>query len=102
MNINKTQVFHRNAQTAAGWSERAAPEKATTLYCLFGFDVMVDGRGRAVLIECNAFPALASGTMREVPPAVYTELVCDTVRTAVLPVTDGLPPELGGYVDLNL
>ena len=74
------------------------------LYQLYGLDLMVDRSGTVVLLECNSFPAMASGTMAAVPTCVYTRLVEDLLTAMVLPkVTAGIArPRLGGFVDLDL
>jgi hypothetical protein len=72
-----------------------APDAA--LYHLFGFDCMIDTAGHAVLLEVNSYPAVASGTMSAVSPAVYTRLVQDMVTLLVLPRTDGDAAAAGGF-----
>jgi len=67
---------------------------------VFGLDVAVDATGRAWLIEVNDFPAIASGTMDHVDPVVYTDLVRDVLRLAVLPRLEGAAPATGGFVRL--
>ena len=78
----------------------AAQSAARGAYHLFGYDFMIDSNGRAVLLEVNANPAIASGTLRAVPTSVFDAMLKDVVRLAVLPHTDGLPPQPGGFVCL--
>lgn len=67
------------------------------LYHMFGFDCMIEASGHVVLLEVNAFPALASGTMAAVSSDVYTRLVQDMVTLLVLPLTDGAKAAAGGF-----
>ena len=73
-----------------------APSTPACLYQLFGCDMMQDAAGRWVLLECNAFPAIANGTMSAVDPCVYDRLIEDLLHGVVLPVVDGTEPKLGG------
>jgi hypothetical protein len=68
------------------------------LYHLFGFDCVLDAAGQLLLLEVNSYPAVASGTMSAVDPAVYTRLLRDSVNLLVLPLTDGVEPAPGGFV----
>lgn len=67
-------------------------------YYLFGCDFAVDATGELVLLEINANPAIASGTMQHVPRGIYDTLLQDMIRVAVLPVIDGADPRAGGFV----
>lgn len=87
---------------AAGGLLPADPDPAATFYQLFGYDFAVDPGGRAWLLEVNAYPAIASGTMRLVDGGVYTGLVGDLLGLVVLPATDGTPPAPGGFVEVPL
>ena len=53
-------------------------------------------------VQVNAYPAIASGTMAAVDRKVYTKLVKDLLGLFVLPLTDGVPPDPGGFVELDL
>jgi hypothetical protein len=73
-------------------------------YQLFGFDILQDASGRCFLLECNSYPAIASGTMQATDPRVYTTLMGDLLKLVVSPICDGSRPVLGGFVqcaDLN-
>ena len=67
-------------------------------YHLFGYDFMVTKEFKLVLLEVNANPAIASGTMKDVPKNVYHQLLLDVLNLVVLPVTNGAKKELGDFV----
>lgn len=58
--------------------------------------------GQLNLLEVNAFPAICSGTMTDVPAQVYTRLVRDIITLAVLPALGAQSPEPGGFERLAL
>ena len=89
-----------NSGAAAGDETNSAPSVAKGAYHLFGYDFMIDSNGRAVLLEINANPAIASGTLHAVPATVFDAMLKDVIRLAVLPHTDGLLPQPGGFVCL--
>jgi hypothetical protein len=63
-----------------------------------GFDVALDANGSPQLLEVNAYPAIADGTMSKVPSSVYTRLVRDVVSLLILPALDGVAPVAGGVI----
>jgi hypothetical protein len=65
-----------------------------------GFDVALDANGSPQLLEVNAYPAIADGTMSKVPSSVYTRLVRDVVSLLILPALDGVAPVAGGFISL--
>jgi len=67
-------------------------------YHLFGYDFMVTEDSKLFLLEVNANPAIASGTMKDVPKCVYHDLLHDVLKLVVLPVTNGLKKETGSFV----
>lgn len=98
-------VWPQLQQLALNTIEGVAPALAppavhlgAQLYHLFGFDCMVDAVGKVVLLEVNSYPAIASGTMSAVDPGVYSRLVRDMATLLVLPLTDGIKAEPGGFV----
>lgn len=92
------QLSVATVQAAAHVLIPAAVDPDAMLYHLFGFDCMVDAWGRLVLLEVNSYPAIASGTMSGVDTRVYTRLLGDMVTLLVLPLTDGVEPAAGGFV----
>lgn len=67
-------------------------------YHLFGYDFMVTKEFKLVLLEVNANPAIASGTMTSVPKDIYHQLLLDVLNLVVLPFTNGVKNELGNFV----
>ena len=59
---------------------------------------MVTKDSRLVLLEVNANPAIASGTMSNVPKEVYHQLLLDVLKIVVLPVTNGAMKETGNFL----
>lgn len=76
--------------------------KEAELCQIFGLDVILDGMGKAWLLEVNDYPAIASGTMEHVDLRVYTNLVRDVLRLVVLPKVDGTVSALGGWHPIKL
>ncbi|GAB4821360.1 hypothetical protein N2152v2_008406 [Parachlorella kessleri] len=93
------------ASLVAGAGAGLVPQHAdpqVVFYHLFGYDFIVDRVGKVQLLEVNAYPAIASGTMAGVDRHLYTRLVRDLLGLVVLPMTDGVPPDPGGFVGLDL
>ena len=67
-------------------------------YHLFGYDFMVTKDAKLVLLEVNANPAIASGTMSNVPKEVYHQLLLDVLKIVVFPVTNGATKETGNFL----
>lgn len=75
-------------------------DKTATLYQLYGLDFMVDKTGQVFLIEANAYPAIASGSMVSVETSIYTKLISDLIELVVLPVTNNADVTFGNFDDL--
>ena len=91
------------SRTIAAAAPDLIPEERcprATLYSLMGFDVALDAHGSPQLLEVNAYPAIADGTMSKVPSSVYTRLVRDVVSLLVLPALEGVAPVAGGFISL--
>lgn len=56
------------------WGEQDNP------FHLFGFDVVEDICGNAVLLEVNSYPAMGDGTMSAVDHTIYVRLFVDMLR----------------------
>ena len=76
--------------------------KESELCQVFGLDIILDGSGKAWLLEVNDYPAIGSGTMEHVDTAVYTRLVRDVLFLVVAPKLDGADPNAGGWCPLEL
>ena len=66
-------------------------------YHLFGYDFMVTSDYKVMLLEINANPAIASGTMVDVPNEIYHQLMLDVLKLVVLPITNGEIKETGNF-----
>ena len=80
----------------------ADPDHEAVFCHLWGYDVVACQQGRAYLIEANAYPAIASGTMAAVDRPVYTRLLQDLLTLVVLPAADGVAPVAGGFRQVPL
>ena len=58
---------------------------------------MVTKDTKLVLMEVNANPAIASGTMYNVPKEVYHQLLLDVLKIVILPVTNGAMKDTGNF-----
>ena len=65
---------------------------------MFGYDFMVTKDSKLVLLEINANPAIASGTMANVPKEIYHQLLIDVLKIVVLPVTNGVKIDTGDFI----
>jgi len=100
------RLKHLVARTLAAAAHELIPEprcSRATLYSVLGLDVALEsGSGQPQLLEVNSYPAVADGTMGQVPTAVYTRLVRDVVALLVHPALEtGVEPREGGFEQLE-
>ena len=102
--VEETRVRHRMASvtwrslraTRASLVPRGRCERSY-LYALLAYDWVLDAHGEPVLLEVNSHPAIADGTMADVPTDVYTTLVTDVLGALVLPALEGRQAAPGGF-----